>query len=202
MPDVFLDGARVDYIDTSNDATVGELMVAIEARLVNVRRFILELWVDGTKLDDCRKAELMAEPIAEHTDFEFKTVSIETLALEGVDMVQRYISTIRDNAVECVRGIRLDDGDTDSALGNVMESLVDIVKTMDALTKGVEKYRITLFRESPLRYFNPLLKHADRIADMSTTGDLRAVADHLDYEVVPLMNEMEKTLFYYTDRLH
>lgn len=200
MADVFLDGARVDYVDTSNDSTIGELMVAIEARLVDRRRFILELWVDGKKLDDCRKTELLSHPIAEHTDFEFKTVSIETLALEGVDMVQKYIHNIRDSAIECVRSIRLEDGDPDAPLSSVIESLVDIVKTMDALTKGVEKYRIALFRESPLRYFNPMLKLADRLADLSTSGEHRAVAEHLDYEVVPMMNEMERTLFYYADR--
>jgi len=200
MPDVFLDGARVDCIDTCSNATIGELMVAIEARLVDNRRFILELWVDGRKLEDCRKEELLSEPIAAHSDFEFKTVSIESLALEGVDMVQRYICTIKDNAAECVRSIRLGEGDTDASLALVMEALVDIVRTMDALTKGVEKYRIAIFKESPARFFNPILKLTDQIADASTSGQMRSVAEYLDYEVMPMMNEMDRTLFFYADR--
>ena len=200
MPDVFLDGSRVDYVDTRDDATIGELMVVIEARLSDLRRFILELWIDGRKLDDSQRMEFLSQPISGFTDFEFKTVSIESLALEGVDMVQKYIHTIRDNARECVRGIRLDKGDVEGSLSAVMEAVVDLVKTMDALIKGVEKYSIVLFKESPLRYFNPLLKVIDQMADDSTSGDLRAVAEALDYEVAPLMDEMERTLFFYADR--
>lgn len=199
MPEVYLDGARIDYVDTRNDATIGELVSAIEEEMRDLRRFVLELWIDGQKLDDSVKGELLKQPINSFTDVEFKTVSIESLALEGVDMVQEYINVIKDNIDDCAEGIRVGGPNTDVLLASILEGIVEIVKTTDALIKGVENYKIDLFRENPTNYYKPLMNFLEDLVEALNGSDSVLLADTLEYELKPFLAHMEEALFFRAD---
>lgn len=199
MPEVYLDGAKIDFVDTQNDSTVGELVNAIEQEMRDLRRFVLELWVDGQKLEDTGKGELLKEPISHFNDVEFKTVSIENLALEGVDMVQEYISVIKENIGDCVESINLGRSNVDVILASILEGVVEVVKTIDALIKGVEKYKIALFKENPVAYYKPLMEFLEDVTDAINAGDTVLVADTLDYELKPFLEKMEDSLFFKAD---
>jgi len=199
MAEVYLDGNRIDFVDDRNDATIGELMAAIETELKDHRRFVFELWVDGEKVEKTSDDDLLSSPISLFSDFEFKTVSIESLALEGVDTVQEYLRVIRENLDDCVEEMRRGGPNVEVLLRAITEGIVEVIKTTDALLKGVEKYSIELFRENPARYYKSLLKFLDTITDAANTGDSIMVSDTLAYELKPLIEEIESTIFYKAD---
>lgn len=198
MPNVYLDGSRIDFETQGGNATVGELMNAVEEGMKTTRRFVFELWIDGERMEEWRKSDFLEEPISRFTDLDLKTESVETLALEGVDMVQEYVSVIKENIVECVKGLRVGE-DVEHLLTSIMEGIVEVVKTTDSLLKGVEKYEIALFKETPIIYYKPLLKYLETIVDAANTADSIALADILEYELSPFLEKIEKRIFFKAD---
>ncbi|MFQ5465472.1 MAG: hypothetical protein ACE5EI_06050 [Thermodesulfobacteriota bacterium] len=196
MPQVYLDGNKIDIIDSGKDSTVGELVSVVEKEMTDLRRFILELWIDGSKLEETARRDFFKEPISRFSDLEFKTVSIETLALEGVDMVHEYMRAMRENVDDCAVGIRAGEPNAEAVLSAIVEGMAEMVKTTDALKKGVKKYRINLFRENPDTYCKPLLGYIDTLVALLESGETTLIADTLECEVKPLLDEMEAALFF------
>lgn len=195
MPDVYIDGKRLDFNDTESNSTISDLIGELEKSLIGLRRFISEIWVDGIKVDNWKSSQAIHKPIAEYKDLNMITVSVEAIALEGLDLVQEYIKLIKDNIGTCVKNIRLGFGDAENEFTEIFEGMIEVVKTMDALTRGGDKYRMALFKENPSIYYKPLLKHLETIRAAKESGDGVLTADILEYELLPFLNEMEFKIF-------
>lgn len=195
MPDLYLDEEKLDFEDPGQKSTIGDLVATVEKELVELRRFVMEVWVDGEKLGDWRVSPMLKSPVSVHGDFRLITASVETVALEGVDMVQEYIKVIKESISACVQESRAR-GSGQSHFTNIFEGLIDVVKTMDALTRGGGRYGIDLFRENPANYYKHLLKYLDILSDAKGSGDTVLLADVLEYELKPVLEEMEEKIFY------
>ncbi|MBI1911701.1 MAG: hypothetical protein HYS21_06830 [Deltaproteobacteria bacterium] len=195
MPEVYLDGSKIDFEDSGKNLTIGELIVSLESELIRHRRFVLELWVDGEKLDNWRESLFLKKPVSSHGDFKLNTASVDAIALEGIDIVQEYLRVIKSNITVCVRDLRIGNiGDTE--LSPIFEGLIEVVKTLDALTQGGGRYGIDLFKENPGVFYQPLLKNMEALKNAKDSGDAVLAADILEYELHPLIEEIEEKVFH------
>ena len=197
MTEVYLDGVRLEFEDSGSGSTIKELIDTIENDLSGLRRFVMELWIDGEMLQEWRGSRVLNRPLSIYNDFKLKTASMEEVALEGLDLVQEYIKVTRDNIDACVKDLRVGNGRADAVLSSVFDGFVEIVKTIDALARGGEKYRRDLFRENPATYFNPVIRGLDELREASESRDSITAADVLEYELKPLLEEMDSNLFHY-----
>jgi len=197
MTEVYLDGVRLEFEDSGSGSTIKELIETIENDLSGLRRFVMELWIDGEMLQEWRGSRVLHRPLSIYNDFKLKTASMEEVALEGLDLVQEYIKVTRDNIDACVKDLRVGNGRADAILSSVFDGFVEIVKTIDALARGGEKYRMDLFRENPATYFNPVIRGLDELREASESRDSITAADVLEYELKPLLEEMDSNLFHY-----
>lgn len=198
MTQVYLDGIRLDFEDKGNDSTIGELIDAVERDLTGNRRFVMELWVDGERLSEWRGSKVLKRPISGYEDFKLNTASMEEVALEGLDLVQEYIRVTRDNVPLCVGELRVG-GSTraDSAFASIFDGLVEILRTMDALARGGEKYNMDLFMENPASYFNAIMRCLEEMKQAKENGDSVLLADLLEYELQPFLEAMEERIFHF-----
>lgn len=197
MAEVYLDGVRLEFEDRGSRSTIKELIDAIEKDLTGLRRFVMELWIDGEMLQEWRGSTVLNRPLSIYSDFNLKTASMEEVALEGLDLVQEYLKVTRENLDACISELRVGSGNSDALMSSVFDGFVEIVKTVDALARGGEKYRMDLFRESPAHYFNPVIRGLEALRDARDSRDTVAAADVLEYELRPLLVEMDEHLFHY-----
>lgn len=196
MPEVYLDGIKLDFEDRSRSSTVGELVDAIESDLTGLRRFVMELWIDGQELREWRGDTVLKKPISGFSDFNLRTASMEEVALEGLSLAQEYIKVTKDSICACSQDIRIGKPGTDAGYASIFESLVEIVKTIDALARGGERYGMDLFKENPSAYYSPILKCLEAMRDARESGDSVTLADLLEYELLPFLEEMDENLFH------
>ena len=197
MTEVYLDGVRLEFEDSGSGSTIKELIETIENDLSGLRRFVMELWIDGEMLQEWRGSRVLNRPISIYSDYKLKTASMEEVALEGLDLVQEYMKVTRENIDACVNDLRVGNGRADAVMSSVFDGFVEIVKTIDALARGGERYRMDLFRENPAAYFNPVIRGLEELREASDGGDSITAADILEYELKPLLEEMEGNLFHY-----
>lgn len=197
MTQVYLDGVRLEFEDRGNRSTIKELIETIENDLANLRRFVMELWIDGEMLQEWRGSTVLNRPLSIYTDFKLKTASMEEVALEGLDLVQEYIKVTRENVDACIADLRIGNGRADALLSSVFDGFVEIVKTLDALARGGEKYSMDLFKENPGIYFNPIIRGLEAIREAREGRDSVAAADILEYELKPIIEDMDESLFHY-----
>ncbi|MCC6503599.1 MAG: hypothetical protein IT362_10760 [Deltaproteobacteria bacterium] len=197
MAEVYLDGMRLEFEDRENRSTIRELIDTIEKDLAGLRRFVMELWIDGELLEEWRGSQVLSRPLSIYSDFKLKTASMEEVALEGLDLVQEYLKVTKENIDACVKDLRVGSARADILMSSVFDGFVEIVKTLDALARGGERYRMDLFRESPAQYFNPVIRALEELREARDGRDSVAAADILEYELGPLVDEMEDNLFHF-----
>ena len=54
-----------------------------------------------------------------------------------------------------------------------------------------------LFRENPAQYFNPVIRGLEELREARDGRDSVASADILEYELKPLIDDMEENLFHF-----
>lgn len=197
MTEVYLDDVRLDFEDSGRSSTIGELIDVVERDLTSHRRFVMELWVNGERLSGWRASAVLKRPISVYSDFKLKTASMEEVALEGLDLAQEYLRVTRDNVALCVNDIRTGNNRAAAAFASVFDGLVEVVKTIDALAKGGEKYRMDLFNENPAGYFSPIVRFLETMKEARDSGDHITLADLLEYELQPFLEEMEEKMFHF-----
>jgi hypothetical protein len=197
MAQVYLDGTKLEFEDRGNRSTIKELIDTIEQDLAGLRRFVMELWIDGEMLQEWRGSQVLSRPLSIYSDFKLKTASMEEVALEGLDLVQEYIKVTKENTDACVKDLRVGNGRADALLSSVFDGFIEIVKTVDALARGGERYSMDLFRENPGQYFNPVIRGLEELREARDARDSVAAADILEYELKPLLEEMEENLFHF-----
>ncbi len=192
MADIYLNGIRLDFEDTGNDSTVGDLVTAVEKDLKGSKACITAVSVDGAPIGDYRLDPVLKRGLSGCREVRLSASTFEASALEGVDILKEYIKVTRENIASCVHEIRLGGG---GGFNPILQALVEIIKTMNALFMWDRKHNLSIFKENPEQYYAPLLKHLESVNSASETGDMVSIADILEYEIAPVMEGMEKDLW-------
>jgi len=196
ITEVYLDDAKLDFTGVSITSTVGDIVDAVESDLKPMRRFIMELWVDG-KNEGASWKDAMAinEPVKRYGELRLFTSGIDNMVLQGIYTVGEYITFILELTLNLTEGLRCGSGEIDNHLGAIIESTGEMVRTMDALYKCGLVYGIDVFKENPLSYYEAILQNMSALKDARLALDNVLLADILEYEFAPLLKKMEGKVF-------
>ena len=195
MTEVFLDGQRIEFEDRDKSATLGELIEAMNRELKSMKRFIVEVSVDGESMIDWAGSSSLRDSIYAHSDLRLFSDAVESMALKGLHTVEEYILLIKAEAALCLTDIRTGAGSAGARLNAVFEGMIEVIKNMEALSIGAGKYAITVFREDPSPYLKRALETLEAIGKARAAGDAVTLTDALEYEAIPLLEEMGRALF-------
>ncbi|MFQ5479851.1 MAG: hypothetical protein ACE5DW_01070 [Thermodesulfobacteriota bacterium] len=196
ITEIYLDDARLDFSGVKVSSTVGDLVDAVESDLKPLRRFIMELWVDGRNEGALWKdASAINKPLKSYGELRLFTSGIDHVVLQGIYTVGEYITFICELAMNMTGALRRGSGEIDNYLGAIIESTGEMVRTMDALYKCGLAYSIDVFKENPLTYYEDILRNMSALKDARLALDNVLLADILEYELTPLLKEMEEKVF-------
>lgn len=193
--EIYLDGGRLEFEDTAGDSPVRELVELLERELSQLNRCILEVSVDGERVAEWRSDKVLARPLSGCSSLSFTTVPVEKLALDGMDTLREYMGVIRENIVACAMELRMGRPAAGLLMGSVFDGLIEVVRTAEAVAGAGARYGLELFGAGVDRYFGPLAGRLEELDSARTSEDTVAMADILEYEIGPLVTEMEERLF-------
>ncbi len=196
MTDIYLDGTLLDYEDVDRDSTIGDLVQAVEKELKPMRSFVFELWVDGEKIEGWRDREIMDNSIYKYREIRLVTTTVDTIAMEGLNIVQEYINLIKRKISGVVKELRSGNIDVEKDISTIFEGLNEIVKTMNSLIEGGTRYGIKIFKENPAPYYAPILEYMEKLRNAFSCGDTVLMADLLEYELLAHLESMERRIFH------
>ncbi|MBI2413323.1 MAG: hypothetical protein HYV24_08950 [Deltaproteobacteria bacterium] len=198
MTKVYLDNMQVDYEDTGKDSTIRDLVSVLDRELGSLKRFILELAVDGTDAPHgWRSGEVLLKRLSECTEIRLTTTSVDDMAKEGLETVREYINVIGETIKACAKDLRVGSASAaEASFATVFEGVIEVVKTIDALSQGTLRYNMALFRKRPEEYFGPIHQKLETITKIKKTGDTVLLADVLEYELKPLLEEIGEEVFH------
>lgn len=191
MTDVFIDDIRIDFEDPGADSTVGELMSVLDTEMKGARRFLKEISIDGERFSD--RGAVSGRPVSDCVEIKIKTDSFDRFTLEILEMLNEYIKIINVNTDSCVKELRLK-GSYEAVFSSIVEGLIEITKTIDALISGAGTFNIRVFEEAPEAYYEEILRVLEALKAARDSGDTVLLADILEYEVAPLLKGMEEKL--------
>jgi len=194
MAEIYLNGVRLDFEDTENDSTVGDLVAVVEKDLKGSRAVITAASIDGTGVEDFRTDSVLKRLLFACREVRLTASTFDASAIEGLNVLKEYMAVTRDNIASCVKEIRLGKVGGEG-FNSVFQALVEIIRTMDALFKWSGKHNLGMFKENPEEYYRLLVKHLESIKAVRDAGDMVSIADILEYEVAPVINEMEEKVF-------
>ncbi len=200
MTEVYLDDARLDVTGLGPASTIGDIIEAVETDLRPCRRFIQELWVDGTNRGEgWKEAEALGEPVRGLSEVRLVTEAVDQLVLKGIYTVGEYIDFIRGLIRTASLSLRQGSMEVDGLLASIIESTGEVVKTMDSLYRCGLSYGIDVFRDNPGAYYEGILGNVSGLRDARLSRDSVLLADILEYELGPLLGEMMEKVFYRKD---
>jgi hypothetical protein len=195
MTEVYLDDIKLDYEDTEKDSTVGDFVAEIEKELKSHRSFIFELRVEGELREDWRGSPLLEEKLINFKELRITSVSIESVALKGLDILQQSFELMAENIVKCVQSVRQSGNLDNPLITSVTGGLTEAVKTMNELRKGAGGYDMALFRQDPANFYKPVLDCLEAINEARGSGDSVLLADVFEHELAPLVDGILSALF-------
>ncbi len=196
ITEIYLDETRLDLSGVTRSSTVGDLVDAVESDLKPLRRFIMELWVDGRNEGAAWKDGVaINEPVKRYGELRLFTSDIDHVVLQGIYTAGEYITFICDLALNMTGALRRGSGEIDNHLGAIIESTGEMVRTMDALYRCGLAYGIEVFKENPVEYYESILQNMSALKDARLALDNVLLADILEYEFTPLLKEMEEKVF-------
>ncbi len=195
MTEIYIDDNRIDFEDTENDATIGELIGMVEAQLKEQRRFVEELIIDGRAEPDFRSEATSKRLILNFATLKLLSSTVESIALEGVDVLERYLTVVLENINKYVSALRTGGSPAGASPVVVIDGMTEIAKTMNELNKGGVNYDITIFRADPALFYSRILGCLETLNKAKESVDSVLMGDILEYELKPLVEEMLNTLF-------
>jgi len=197
MTDVYLDETMLEIGGVSKTSTVGDVIEAVEADLRPYRRFIQELWVDGSNTGvGWKDANAIKEPVDKYDELKLFTGDVDPVVLKGIYTVREYVDFIGELINDTSSALRRGAGEVDNLLGAIIESTGEVVKTMDSLYRCGLSYGIEIFKENPITSYEAILRNMSCLKDARLSRDNILLADILEYELAPLLTNMEEKVFY------
>lgn len=191
--EIYIDGARLDFEDTGRDSTIRDLVRAMEKELKPLRRYVSALSADGEPIAEWRSGTGLERPVLDCSEISLHTASFDEAALGGLDIIRRYVSLISENAAVCVSSLRRG-GPAGEKLSSIVEGAVEVIRTVEALSIGGNAYDIDLFKESPAECCGSMVRAIESLKEAGDRMDSVSMADMLEYELVPAVNELEDML--------
>ncbi len=193
---IFLDEMLIDYTDTENDAVVGDLVGAIENEMRSQKRIVSELEIDSEPLLYWRSEDFMSRKLSDFKELRFTSEGFDEFVASAVGILQEYLKVMVENIGASVAVIRRGSGLKPELMVSIFEGLVQIMGTIDELSRGAAVMGTQTFKEDPLVYYAPLLKQMEALEQARSRGDSLVVADILEYEILPILADMEGKLFH------
>ena len=195
MTEVYLDDIKLDYEDTEKDSTIGDLVAELELELKKHRRFVFELRVEGELREDWRGSGLLEEKLINFKELRIASVSVESVALKGLDILHQSFKLMAENIVKCVQSVRQSGNLDNPLIASVTGGLTEAVNTLDELRKGARGYDMALFRQDPANFYKPVLDCLEAINEARESHDSVLLADVFEHELAPLVDEILSGLF-------
>lgn len=194
MPDIYLNGVRLDFEDTGNDSTVGDLVAAVEKDLKGSKACITTVSIDNAPIEDFRADPVLKRGLSECREVRLCAATFEANAIEGLNILKEYMKVTSENIASCVHDIRLGSGGADG-FNSILQALMEIIKTTNALFMWNSRHNLAIFKENPEQYYGLLLKRLEAVNAARDSGDMVSIADILEYEIALVINEMKEKLF-------
>ncbi len=192
MTDVYIDGIKLDFEDTAGDSTLGNLILEVEKELKGIRRYVNLLSIDGESIEDWRAGAVLKKAIHASAEVKLQTASFDEVALEGLDTLREYAAVIKENISSCVSSLRRGSPAGDG-FSSVVEGVVEVIKTVEGLLRG-GMYGVELFRKDPGGCCAAMIEVLESLKEAGQARDCVTMADILEYELAPLVKELEETL--------
>ncbi|MFQ5736267.1 MAG: hypothetical protein ACE5GY_05310 [Thermodesulfobacteriota bacterium] len=189
--DVYVDGARLDIEDDGGGSTLAQLVLAVDREIKGLRRYVDNVSVDGEQMHEWRDSEAMDLPLCSHREVRLTTVCFDEVAFHGLDTLREYAGVIRRNIPACVDSLRRGEP-AGAALSTIVEGAVEVVKTVGALVRGGGHYGLGVFDSDPAPSCSSLMERIESLGEAGENRDSVSIADILEYEVAPILEEMEE----------
>lgn len=193
MPEVYLDGVRLDFKDTDGAATIGDMVEAIEREIKPLRRFVGSMREGALPVEDWRKTESLSRRLSDVAEIRFATVFFDALSTEGVETLREYIRILMGLMESAARG--LDNGAGPAAeIKALTDGAAEVISTLSALARGASVFGETLFSRDPGPACQTLAAGLKGVSNALSGGKAGAAAAMLRDNIAPALSELERTL--------
>jgi len=193
MTEVYLDDIRLDFEDTDGTATLADLTGGVEEQLKGLKRLIIEVDADGEVHTDWKERDLLSRRLKDFSVLRLKTVSTDTVVLQGLSTVREYIDMVGEAISGGVDDIRLGRSGTAETLSATFDGLLEIVRTLEAIARGGGGQG-GIPAGDLAGICAPLIGHMEELSGARASGDSVLVADLLEYEIAPFLDELRERL--------
>lgn len=195
MTELYIDDNIIEYEDTDNNSTIGDFIREVEGQLSGVKQLIVAIEVDGDVQEDLYSKELLDIPVADRKEIRLSTAPLKALLEVGINTCNEYIVHIKGAIVVIVDALRAGKNDeVFKLLPGLFESLNEVIKTLAVINANVVRYNLEIFKDSPTSYYDALVVHLGELLSAKDSDDLILVGDLLDYEILPIVDALEKLL--------
>lgn len=195
MTELYIDDNLIEYEDTDNNSTIGDFLKEVESQIFDVKQLIVAVEVDGTPALDIHSKELLSSPVGEHKEIKLSTAPLKILLDEGIKVCNQYIPHIKGGVAVIIETLRA--GKTEDAFKltpGLFDSLNEFVGTLAVINSNVNLFDLTLFKESPVEYYESLVSNLTEVLTAKDADDIILVGDLLEYEIMPIIISLEKIL--------
>ena len=195
MTNLYIDDNLIEFEDTDNNSTIGDLLKEVEGQLFDVKQLIVGLDIDGTSASDMHSDELLASPVAGYKEIRLSTAPLKALLDQGIKVCNQYIPHIKGATAVIIETLRA--GKNDEAfklMPGLFDALSEFVGTLALINTNILRFNLQLFKESPAQHYEGLVSHLGKMLSARDSGDLILVGDLLEYEIMPIIIALEKLL--------
>lgn len=196
MTEIYLDETKLDFTDKDKNATIFDLIKELEKELHKEKQIIASLEIDGSEISDWHSKEVGGSLLSEKNVIKVHTSAMSEFFLSSLEHSKEYLDTVKSNVENIVKRLRA--GNEEFAqfiLAKAIDDIKEWVKTVDSINKGAASNNINLFKQDPAKYYSLILKNMEEIKTAQDNQDMVLLGDLLEYEVLPLLEEIEKEMF-------
>lgn len=196
MTEIYLDETKLDFTDEDKKATIFDLVKELEKELHKEKQIVASIEIDGKEISDWHSKEIAELLLSEKNIIKVHTSTMNEFFLSSLEHSKEYLNTIKSNVKNIVQRLRA--GNEEFAqfiLAKAMDDIKEWVKTVCSVNKGAASNGIILFKQDPAKYYSLILKNMEEIKKAQDNQDMVLLGDLLEYEVLPLLEEIGKEMF-------
>ncbi len=196
MTEIYLDETKLDFTDEDKKATISDLIKELEKELHKSKQLVTSIEMDGSLVPDWHSKEVADALLSEKKVIKISTSAMNEFFLSSIEHSKEYLNVIKTNIENIVKLLR--SGNEEHAhimLAKTLDDLRQWIKTIDAVKRGAASGGIILFKQDPAKYYSLLLKNMEEIKKAQDNQDMVLLGDLLEYEIMPLLENIEKEMF-------
>jgi hypothetical protein len=181
-----------------DETCFGQVMESLSHRMVEAGRVITEIKMNGQALTGGKQDDFYRFPIEEIKAVELSTADPQSLASDALDSTEEHIRMLHRSALRTAELFRLGDQlEANENYSKLIESMRWLLKGVDALTgmMNIDQNQ-ALHNGKPLRHYQDslLIPIFDSMYEAQKTEDWIALADIMEYELVPALDEWSNVI--------